>query len=148
MRAVRIEPQLPGLRPAPAPCPEPVANVEVAPAGRSPWRAILWATLGFVTGAVFWHVVGFWTFVSDVVLNRPLDAGGILRAEAPVVAVPTIYLVDPATCTALMLDRQTNQTVVRPCPQDGLALRLQPEGRRGDLSLAELSTIQAGYRPN
>jgi len=120
----------------------------VAPVGRSRWRAILWATLGFVTGAIFWHVIGFWTFVSDVVLNRP-PAGGTLRAEASVVAVPTIYLVDPATCTALVLDRQTNQTVVRPCPQDGLALRLQPEGRREDLSLAALSTIQAaGYRPN
>lgn len=32
-------------------------------------RPIAWTGLGFVAGILAWHVVGFWSFVSDVVLN-------------------------------------------------------------------------------
>ncbi|MGE0022330.1 MAG: hypothetical protein AB7S70_01715, partial [Hyphomicrobium sp.] len=27
-----------------------------------------WSVIGFVVGAVFWHFIGFWGFVSEVVL--------------------------------------------------------------------------------
>ncbi|MBL8565173.1 MAG: hypothetical protein JNM89_05600 [Hyphomicrobiaceae bacterium] len=34
-------------------------------------RKALWAGVGgFVAGAVFWHLVGFWSFVSQVVYNQ------------------------------------------------------------------------------
>ena len=59
--------------------------------------------------------------------------------------LPTIYLIDPANCTALLLDRGTNRTVVRPCPSNGLALRLEPVGGREDLAGLASSTLAARY---
>ncbi len=50
-------------------------------------------------------------------------------------SLPTIVHVDPANCTGLELDRQTNRTVVRPCPADGLALRLDNGDAREDLAI-------------
>lgn len=39
------------------------------PPGRS--RLPLWTGLaGFLAGAVFWHLVGFWSFVAEVVYNQ------------------------------------------------------------------------------
>ncbi|MFA5902195.1 MAG: hypothetical protein WC829_24135 [Hyphomicrobium sp.] len=103
--------------------------------------AALWASLGFVCGAVFWHAVGFWTFMSELMFDR---------AEATVAAtydtstqpdqidtgsLPLIYRVDPASCVSLELDRNSNRTAARPCPPDGLALRLNSGEARGDLAI-------------
>lgn len=52
------------------------------------------------------------------------------------VELPTIHNVDPGACTTLVLDRQSNQTVERPCPRDGLALRLDEGDTREDLAVA------------
>ncbi len=32
-----------------------------------------WCTLGFVSGALFWHLIGFWSFVGQVVLKGPIE---------------------------------------------------------------------------
>jgi hypothetical protein len=121
-------------------------------------RAIAWGSVGFVVGATFWHAVGFWTFVSDVVLyGTPSASGTFVRAEAPAMkiassletALQTVILVDPANCTALALDRQLNRTVVRPCPKSGLALRLERGTARADLANLTQPNVQAaGYRPD
>jgi hypothetical protein len=60
-------------------------------------------------------------------------------------SLPTIYLVDPANCTALILDRKTNSTEMRPCPHEGLALRLDPDGERESLAAVGASS---GYPAN
>lgn len=69
---------------------------------------------------------------SDAVVARGPDAdfGGIETGS-----LPSIHLVDPASCTSLELDRQANRTVVRPCPSDGLALRLDAGNDREDLAV-------------
>ncbi|MCB1509953.1 MAG: hypothetical protein KDJ36_03550 [Hyphomicrobiaceae bacterium] len=71
---------------------------------RIPSRA-LWAGLGFAAGVAAWHFVGFWAFVSDVVLTGrapqgklttmilappppPLVKAAVARARMPVQAVP------------------------------------------------------------
>jgi hypothetical protein len=127
-------------------------------AHRGKRAAILWCGVGFLAGAAFWHAVGFWGFVSNVVLTGAGEVKTELAvAEAPKQVVereaaderlPTIYLVDPARCTALAIDRGLNRTVVRPCPSQGLALRLEPLSSREDLSAAlSVPTVQpAGYR--
>jgi len=33
------------------------------------WPAVRWTAAGFIVGIVFWHVVGFWEFISKVVLD-------------------------------------------------------------------------------
>jgi hypothetical protein len=56
-------------------------------------------------------------------------------AQPSEISPPTIYLVDPANCTALILDRKTNSTVMKRCPQEGLALRLQANSERESLAV-------------
>jgi hypothetical protein len=161
---LRLETFAAGPRPASA-HPQRVSTkkppVSGATTARSPSKgrstALVWGGVGFVTGAVFWHAVGFWTFVSDVVLqgNAPpaalppplqeasLTTGSVTSA----VALPTIYMVDPASCTSLVLDRSSNSTTPRPCPEEGLALRLEPAEGREDLTVVLEPRIQAAdYR--
>ncbi len=45
-------------------------------------RAAVYGSCGFVLGVIAWHMVGFWSFVSDVVLHDPMTA----QAHVPVVA--------------------------------------------------------------
>jgi hypothetical protein len=96
---------------------------------------------------LFWYAVGFWRFVSDVVLDSgPQLAPTITAVAQPSrTSLPTIYLVDPANCTALILDRKTNSTEMRPCPQEGLALRLEPDSERESLAAVGASS---GYPAN
>jgi hypothetical protein len=107
--------------------------------GRRLRTALVWGGLGFITGAVFWHAVGFWDFMSAVVLNSGPDTELVriaaARQQPGADELPTIYLVDPRSCTALELDRSANRTAVRPCPSDGLSLRLQPLRSREDLAV-------------
>jgi hypothetical protein len=104
--------------------------------------AALASALGFLGGAMFWHAVGFWAFMSDVVLDstdaNAVSAQAALPGDMMLVtgSLPTIYLVDPRSCTSLELDRQANRTVLRPCPGDGLALRLEVDDDREDLAAA------------
>lgn len=118
----------------------PAAKVARAmPAHRPVRGAALFTTVGFIGGAIFWHTVGFWTFMSELMFNSdtatahqqavvstdPIETGSL----------PTVYTVDPSSCTSLELDRASNQTSLRPCPANGLALRLESDGSRGDLAV-------------
>ena len=115
---------------------------------RSGYRAaLLWSIGGFLAGALFWYAAGFWRFVSDIVLDPPTTMTAI--AQPSDVTLPTIYLVDPVNCTALILDRKTNSTEMRPCPQQGLALRLEANSERASLAaVSDPTAIPAPYRAN
>ena len=87
-----------------------------------------WSVIGFVIGAVFWHFIGFWAFVSDVVL-----AGGPIGAveRSVVYAVPQLQSrprwvemadASSSSCTTLLLDRDTGLTSARPCDGDAAML--------------------------
>ena len=101
--------------------------------------AALWATIGFVGGAVFWHAVGFWTFMSDLMFE---SNEAVIASDAPAAgdgivtgSLPKILHIDPANCISLRLDRLGGATAAHPCPAEGLALRLEESGERGDLAL-------------
>lgn len=101
-----------------------------------------WSVIGFVGGAVFWHFVGFWSFVSEVVL-----AGGPERSAAPPVAMtmsmrvadasPSGVSSSAAACTVLVLDRRTGATSARAC--DGVHVALPGDAVEGreDRALAK-----------
>jgi hypothetical protein len=136
-----------GVRPA-APAAEPVRRrLERAEQPRSALSSGLkFGALGFVLGAVFWHAVGFWNFVGRVVLNK---GGTSVQAEArppkqmarfveaPQVAGEAIELtqIDPRSCTALVLNRQTGTMAVAACPDAAMPLRTSRAGVREDASL-------------
>ena len=107
---------------------------------RRPRSAAVGTAIGFACGAVFWHALG----VAGLSVKAPANptgeaayalagAGGPTAIETG--SLPTIHRVDPAVCTSLELDRQSNRTVERPCPADGLALRLDNGDDREDLAI-------------
>ncbi len=134
--------------------PVPATELEVVPANTA-WRlraGFAWAGLGFVVGAVFWHFVGFWSFLSGVVLDRIPSANAAVISAAPdrpLAGQPPIIVVDTNRCTMLSLDRRTNLTVGQPCPAISLALRFKPYSEREDLTILARPRVQAaGYRAN
>ena len=122
---------------------------------RARWP-VAWGGTGFVLGALFGQAFGFWSFVSEVVLYAaPMAGAKFALADAnaatfdagPEMALQAVLLVDPANCTALVLDRTANSTATGPCPTTGLALRLERDGTRADLAADALPSVQsATYR--
>jgi hypothetical protein len=108
---------------------------------RRPARGAAFGTaIGFACGALVWHALG----IAGLYVKAPphpkgeaayalADTGGASPLETG--SLPTIYRLDPAVCTSLELDRQSNRTVERPCPADGLALRLDSGDDREDLAI-------------
>lgn len=107
-------------------------------------RVSLGFALGFVVGAVFWHAVGFWSFVSTVVLKGPLPAvtasgvGDITTGS--IVPVPATHRRAAAAgvdikCTALELDRATGETMASLCtPRDVRWIKGARQGRADRLA--------------
>ena len=63
-----------------------------SPISRHLSPALLWGVLGFASGIVFWHVIGFWGFVSEVVLPAaPASRAASSLPHAPVTQ-PTSHL--------------------------------------------------------
>ncbi len=54
---------------------------------RRDWTPLVWGGLGFMAGMLAWHVIGFWTFLSDVVLNandaRATHSGPVAARALP-----------------------------------------------------------------
>lgn len=110
-------------------------------------RPLAWGVIGFVIGA------SFWTAVSGVAHHgNPIAAINFALADAhaatadgrrPQRALQAMLIIHPANCSALVLDRALNSTVIRPCPPGGLALRLERDGARDDLASVAEPTLQA-----
>lgn len=62
-----------------------------------------WGLAGFVVGAVFWHFIGFWSFVNDIVLKGRPDDGRIIAQ--------TGY-----DCTEVSRDRASGELQFGACP--------------------------------
>lgn len=81
-----------------------------------------WGMAGFLIGAAFWHFIGFWNFVSEVVF-----VGHSVRAER---------LVDQAgaLCVQLALDRETGVVSDQRCPVETPLLNEGALAIRGDFA--------------
>jgi hypothetical protein len=112
-----------------------------------------WSVIGFVLGAVFWHFVGFWGFVANVVVSGPVvpsssaqtlqmaQRGGLVRmAEASAPA-------SSAACTILFLDRQTGLTSARACEGDEPPLPADSFQGREDRAVTTGAEQDAAYDP-
>jgi hypothetical protein len=108
------------------------------------------AVAGFITGALFWHTIGFWNFVSDVVLKGPDEAQSIALAQqsptVPVAMRPT-GSISPArttvggrgpsaakshlSCSLAVPGHE--ETSVSPCPPGTLPAPTKSLAKKGDL---------------
>jgi hypothetical protein len=102
-------------------------------------KAALGTAIGFACGAVFWHALGIAGLYVKAPANPTGEAAFALAdgGASPIDtgSLPTIHRVDPDVCTSLELDRQSNRTVQRACPAEGLALRLDNGDDREDLAI-------------
>lgn len=109
--------------------------------------AVAWALPGFLIGTVFWHFVGFWGFVSHVVLGEvPAEPAGptplvaIVRTSEPPASAAAL---SANACVALALDRATGTTRSKACDGRPIASPpAQPAGKE-DLAALRKSTTSA-----
>lgn len=85
-----------------------------------------WGLLGFLIGAVFWHFVGFWGFVRDVVYNvRPSEEHFVEQTGRD--------------CVALQLHRTTGAVSSLPCPSHAPLLNEGVLASRQDFAIRAAS---------
>ncbi len=78
-----------------------------------------WGLAGFLIGAMFWHFIGFWSFVSDIVYKGPAEDGRAIAQTGQ-------------DCTELALDRATGKIYALPCPNHASQLAEVARGTRED----------------
>jgi hypothetical protein len=105
-------------------------------AGAAIWAAVALACGSPAVGALGAEVGK--TASMTLAAAHALAASGALELAT----LPTIHHVDPAVCTSLELDRQSNRTVARPCPPGGLTLRLDDGTAREDLAILAGSNLR------
>lgn len=121
-RPVRIEPDTASVAETSTP-----VQMDSGPEG-SFLVALGWGIGGFLVGAVFWHFIGFWGFVSNVVL-RGASSDEFRYVEQA-----------GGNCAVLALDRESGRVNAAPCVADADALPEQSRGR------GDFAGIRAGLR--
>lgn len=138
------------------PLPIPTVSWVFQPLPSAPRRPPLWkvsaaALASIVGGSLLWQGALHTRTSPDIPASEDESAWAeiILPADETVTtgSLPTIHQVDADACTSLELDRETNQTMRRPCPQEGLALRLEGDPAREDAVLASDYTILNNAEP-
>jgi hypothetical protein len=84
-----------------------------------------WGLAGFLLGAAFWHIVGFWDFLGGVVFKRQHEPTVVERMFAGRVGADrsVIPLAEPEerartaaqNCTTLIVDPLAGRTIARAC---------------------------------
>lgn len=112
--------------------------------------AVGYGMIGFLLGAVFWHFVGFWDFVGQVMFRGHAHDHQITQAPAPIklkervggASGPLAVVLEPGSCSTLQLDRDSGQTSEVPCESATLPLRSLRLARREDLWVTASQRIQ------
>lgn len=85
--AVTLEAVVPQARQDPPETAAAQAPTAPAPRRKRDYTALVWGTSGFLAGMLAWHVVGFWSFVSNVVLNADDPRARTLEGFLPQVGI-------------------------------------------------------------
>lgn len=117
-------------------------------------RAAIYGSLGFISGVIVWHMVGFWSFVSDVVLHTPgveQDHPAFSAVAAPTASAPDLTTgsigqaraadkrlsaITQSPCIALVLDRANGATRQAGCRNDGHEHKDAGHQKRADMATA------------
>ncbi|MDH4980843.1 hypothetical protein [Hyphomicrobium sp. D-2] len=128
--------------------PVPAVSWVFHPLPAEPRRPSLWkvtaaALVSVVGGSLIWQGAKHSPSAVATAEDESAFAEMVLPADEILMtgSLPTIHQVSPNACTSLELDRATNRTLRRPCPPDGLALRLEADRQREDAVLASGYTI-------
>jgi len=125
-----------------------------------------WAAAGFTAGAIFWHFVGFWTFMSQIMFTAPQSQrqaqapGGAALTHAEVQAPSSKAgapietgsirrlekLTTPKTepnFTVVSLHRRTQQTRQAECPKLARPLTVKATSARQDREMSAPPAVAA-----
>ncbi len=116
-------------------------------------RSLVAGIAGFLAGAVAWHFVGFWSFVSSVVLRGPDPAApppsSSERLELPRASFRAIGVrhlpVDPAHCSSIGLDRGTGRVTSGICAEESSTLAFRASGRKDKAATASRDTARQSW---
>ena len=147
------------------PIPERSAGLEALPAYlKMLWPVpspLRWSTFGFVAGALFWHFVGFWTFMSHIVFSTPdaawpssIAASAVTTSSAQTRGDPietgslqrleklTAPKVEPS-CTAVSRDPVTGDASQGPCQKLKRPMKVLTGTNRQDIFVPAKETKPA-----
>ena len=129
-------------------------------AAATPWQVVWAGLLGFVAGAVCWHMIGFWGFVQEAVFFSRADGPApiVQRTAGPPsktqsrqagLAGPVVVSRD-GNCTLAGLNRATGGVEVAGC--DGIPGKFHPargteRADRGDFGATPVPTLISGAAP-
>ena len=104
----------------------------------------IWGGLGFVAGMLAWHVIGFWSFVSDVAFNgdartAAASSGSEQRSAAVHSHKPGTRGDSPSNqnCVALAINRTSGDAKPGACPVDEKPLADAGRTPRDDLAFSK-----------
>lgn len=144
-----------------------------APAGaRKLAQSVKSLALGFVAGVAFWHLIGFWSFISQMAFNSDPSSRRVAElvdtppatAEESSVAAPApatkgsgpskpdgagekvVLGAFDANCSSLVLDRKAGTVAAAPCLPSRLVLVDAGTRARQDLAVADLIERQLAER--
>lgn len=105
---------------------------------------VIWGGLGFVAGMLAWHVIGFWSFVSDVAFNddartAAAPSGNPQQSVAVIGHKPRSRgeNISNRNCLALAIDRTSGDAKPGACPVDDKPLADAGRTRRDDLAFSK-----------
>jgi hypothetical protein len=90
---------------------------------------LAWGFGGFLIGAIFWHAIGFWGFLGEVILKAPEPRVSVVARSVMPARLPN--------CTALAIDRTTGRTRSIPCAETA------PLHEEAGLGRQDLAFVQA-----
>jgi hypothetical protein len=92
-----------------------------------------WAFGGFLIGASFWHVLGFWAVLGEAVLKRPEPQVSVVARMLLPMSLPN--------CTTLALNRADGRTISVPCAERTPLLEEARPIKRPNLSVAAAALV-------
>lgn len=101
-----------------------------------------WAALGFAAGAIFWHFVGFWTFMSHIMFSTPETAR---RSSSPPAALAAASSEAGARIETGSIQRLEKLTAPKLEPSCTAVLR---EPHTGKLHQSECRKLARAFRQN
>ncbi len=88
---------------------------------------VAWAGGGFVLGAVCWHMVGFWSFIDQVLQDAQPISAYVTRVDAEPVVQKSLARLTPYSsagdCVQRIESSATAVTIVRPCALPVVAMK-------------------------
>ncbi len=120
---------------------EPVAQPVAAQPRANILPAIVSGGFGFVVGAMFWHMIGFWGFVERVLRGPPSEQARIERVVAPTgeMASRLPLPVNPGRqrlvvteCTMMAKPADAGAVWTLPCPANAAAMPVGEGLERAD----------------